>query len=173
MPVRRSCAILGAVGMLPHLSFEPPPSFPEAACRAVGVDPLWFFSDNRKVPRGEVSPADQARKVCAGCPHQIPCREYALNHRELRGVWGGVDEIQRGRLRRKKRDLISTMPLELEPDASSPSTGEGLRDPNTDPLGGLYKALMAQGASLETITFRLAEESWTVTRSRTTNGRNP
>jgi WhiB family redox-sensing transcriptional regulator len=160
----------GGMGSLPHLSFAPPPPFPQAACRASGVDPLWFFSDNRKVPRGEVRPGDQARKVCAGCPHQIPCAEYALSHRDLVGIWGGLDESDRGRLRRRKRDLSSTMAIELEPNAIEPSTGEvTLRDPDRDPLGGLYRALMAEGASIETISFRLAAETWTVTRSM--NGR--
>lgn len=65
----------------------------DGAC--VGMDPeLWFPKT------GERSPL--AVEVCAGCPVREPCLEWALKH-EAFGIWGGVSEVARKRLRRSRR----------------------------------------------------------------------
>ena len=40
-----------------------------------------------------------AKKICAECPVQGECLEYALENSELFGVWGGMSERQRQRIR--------------------------------------------------------------------------
>lgn len=69
-----------------------------AACRT--EDPDLFFPE-----RG--SPGDSAKKVCVTCPVRIPCLEYALANSERYGVWGGLTERERNRLRRQSRQLFS------------------------------------------------------------------
>lgn len=61
-----------------------------AACR--GMDTNMFFPE-----RGE--PVDNARAVCARCPVNAECLEYALANRDKFGVWGGKSERERRKLR--------------------------------------------------------------------------
>jgi WhiB family transcriptional regulator, redox-sensing transcriptional regulator len=63
-------------------------------------DPSFFFpSDGVGV--------DRARKVCAGCPVQEECLEYALRYRIEHGVWGGASERERRRILRSRRSPAS------------------------------------------------------------------
>jgi WhiB family redox-sensing transcriptional regulator len=54
----------------------------QAACR--GMDPAIFFPEDTG---GD--PYAEARKVCASCPVQVECREYAISAYERAGMWGG------------------------------------------------------------------------------------
>ena len=47
--------------------------------------------------------ADKAKEVCALCPVQSACLEYALARREKEGVWGGCTERERRRIIRQRR----------------------------------------------------------------------
>ncbi len=47
--------------------------------------------------------AEQAKSVCAVCPVQGACLEYALTRREKEGVWGGCTERERRRIIRQRR----------------------------------------------------------------------
>jgi len=67
-----------------------------AECR--GVNPELFFPE-----RGEGRAEGAAAKaVCALCKVREPCLEYALANGEKSGVWGGVSERDRRRLRSAK-----------------------------------------------------------------------
>lgn len=63
----------------------------DAACSQ--TDPELFFPEKGK-------PALPAIKVCLGCIVQNECLQYALQH-NMAGVWGGMSEDRRRRLRRK------------------------------------------------------------------------
>jgi hypothetical protein len=43
-----------------------------------------------------------AADLCRGCPVIARCLEYAVEHRDVRGVWGGTLTHQRKLLRRKE-----------------------------------------------------------------------
>ncbi|BCI55000.1 hypothetical protein NIIDNTM18_42780 [Mycolicibacterium litorale] len=65
----------------------------EADCRF--TDPEAFFP-----AAGE--PSYDAKRICASCPVQKPCLEYALRGgRRVLGIWGGLSERQRDDLRRR------------------------------------------------------------------------
>jgi WhiB family redox-sensing transcriptional regulator len=68
-----------------------------AACQA--KDPELFF------PIGTTGPAalqlKEAKRVCAGCPVQSLCLEWAMLAGIEHGVWGGLSEDERGALRRR------------------------------------------------------------------------
>jgi len=53
-----------------------------------------------------------ARRICATCPQQAPCLEYALENRIDHGVWGGCSERERRRILRRRRQATaaSSMP---------------------------------------------------------------
>ena len=46
---------------------------------------------------------DVARRICATCPMQAPCLEYALRNKIDHGVWGGASERERRRIARRRR----------------------------------------------------------------------
>ena len=45
---------------------------------------------------------DAARALCGACKVQTQCREYALDVQEPHGIWGGLNELERRRILRKK-----------------------------------------------------------------------
>jgi WhiB family redox-sensing transcriptional regulator len=49
-----------------------------------------------------------AKKICATCPVQEPCLEYALANRIDHGVWGGASERQRRRILKSRRHLVES-----------------------------------------------------------------
>lgn len=63
-------------------------------------DPDLFF------PVGDVGPAQAqiavAKQVCHRCPVRGKCCEWALSA-GVDGVWGGMDDAERRRLRRTRR----------------------------------------------------------------------
>ncbi|MGH2602021.1 MAG: WhiB family transcriptional regulator, partial [Dehalococcoidia bacterium] len=42
------------------------------------------------------------KEVCRGCVVRDQCLEYALSHSEKFGIWGGMSERERRRLRRQR-----------------------------------------------------------------------
>jgi WhiB family redox-sensing transcriptional regulator len=71
----------------------------KASCRH--TDPELFF------PIGSTGSAldhvAAAKAVCAQCPVQVPCLDYALATNQDAGVWGGTSEEDRRALRRRAR----------------------------------------------------------------------
>jgi WhiB family redox-sensing transcriptional regulator len=49
---------------------------------------------------------DKARKICAGCPVASTCLEYALEHRNEHGVWGGCSERERRRILKRRKVAV-------------------------------------------------------------------
>ena len=65
----------------------------EANC--LGVDPDLFFPERGASTR-------EAKEVCRGCVVRLDCLEYALVNGEKFGIWGGLSERERRRLRRQR-----------------------------------------------------------------------
>lgn len=86
--------------MSAELLEEPPgvtipiPDLAGAACKGMDTN-LWYTSD----PEGKRF----ARSVCAVCPVKARCLQWALEAGEKDGMWGGLDDRQRYRLRRRMR----------------------------------------------------------------------
>jgi WhiB family redox-sensing transcriptional regulator len=71
----------------------------QARARCRGHDASLFFSptlierkDEREAREGT------AKTICAGCPVQTECLDFALYNREPYGIWGGLNELERRRL---------------------------------------------------------------------------
>lgn len=62
-----------------------------AACR--DVDPELFFPIGTSGPA--LLQAEQAKAVCRRCPVTDECLQWALEHGEDAGVWGGMTELER------------------------------------------------------------------------------
>lgn len=61
----------------------------------LGVDPSLFFPE-----RGASS--TKAKAVCRGCTVREDCLNYALVRGEKHGIWGGLSERERRRIRRAR-----------------------------------------------------------------------
>lgn len=65
-----------------------------AACR--GLDVNVFFPDPE-----DAAGIAAAKGVCGRCLARAECLEWAQTTREPYGVWGGLTEVERARLRRR------------------------------------------------------------------------
>jgi WhiB family redox-sensing transcriptional regulator len=61
----------------------------------LGVDPDLFFPERGASTR-------EAKSVCRGCEVRLECLEYALAQGEKFGIWGGLSERERRRVRRQR-----------------------------------------------------------------------
>jgi WhiB family transcriptional regulator, redox-sensing transcriptional regulator len=68
-------------------------------CRTLG--PTLFFGTDRERGARREERERAAKRVCAGCPVRDPCRDHALQVREVYGVWGGLTELEREQVLRK------------------------------------------------------------------------
>jgi WhiB family transcriptional regulator, redox-sensing transcriptional regulator len=93
-----------AVGGKPHLSLvaegfeelyeatEDQDQWQERALCAQ-TDPEAFFPEKGGSTR-------EAKRICMGCEVRDECLDYALAHDERFGIWGGLSERERRRLKR-------------------------------------------------------------------------
>ncbi|EPH02421.1 hypothetical protein HMPREF1531_01727 [Propionibacterium sp. oral taxon 192 str. F0372] len=58
------------------------------------TDPEAFFPEKGGSTR-------EAKKVCQSCPVRSDCLDYALANDERFGIWGGLSERERRRLRKQ------------------------------------------------------------------------
>ncbi|MEM9036962.1 MAG: WhiB family transcriptional regulator [Actinomycetota bacterium] len=72
---------------------EMPGWWEQANC--LGVDPDLFFPERGASTR-------EAKEVCRGCVVREDCLEYALAKGEKFGIWGGMSERERRRIRRER-----------------------------------------------------------------------
>ena len=64
------------------------------------TDPEAFFPEKGGSTR-------EAKRVCVGCDVRAECLEYALASDERFGIWGGLSERERRRLRLARRTPLS------------------------------------------------------------------
>ena len=59
------------------------------------TDPEAFFPEKGGSTR-------EAKRVCSSCEVRAECLEYALENDERCGIWGGLSERERRRMRRSQ-----------------------------------------------------------------------
>jgi len=67
----------------------------QSRANCMGVDPDLFFPERGASTR-------EAKEVCRGCVVKDDCLECALDNGEKFGIWGGMSERERRRLRRAR-----------------------------------------------------------------------
>ncbi|MGB3483079.1 MAG: WhiB family transcriptional regulator [Mycobacterium sp.] len=112
--------LIGAMGSIPHTAIEPAidggeelggrphlslvPSVFESDSEPVDsqwqeralcaqTDPEAFFPEKGGSTR-------EAKRICLGCDVKDACLEYALSNDERFGIWGGLSERERRRIKR-------------------------------------------------------------------------
>ena len=71
---------------------EPDPDWHDYA-NCLGVDPDLFFPERGASTR-------EAKEVCRGCEVRHDCLEFALQNGEKFGIWGGMSERERRKVRK-------------------------------------------------------------------------
>ena len=79
------------------------------------TDPESFFPEKGGSTR-------EAKKVCLACEVRSECLEYALANDERFGIWGGLSERERRRL--KKAAVLSTPQRRMPVQSRAPFTDE-------------------------------------------------
>ena len=67
----------------------------KAKANCMGVDPDLFFPERGMSTR-------EAKEVCRGCVVREDCLEFAIANGEKFGIWGGMSERERRRVRRAR-----------------------------------------------------------------------
>ncbi|WP_456543358.1 MULTISPECIES: WhiB family transcriptional regulator [unclassified Blastococcus] len=90
-----------AAGQLPAASWDDAGEEPwrmDALCAE--TDPEAFFPEKGGSTR-------EAKRVCGGCTVRAECLEFALANDERFGIWGGLSERERRRLKLQRRGALS------------------------------------------------------------------
>ncbi|MFJ2116112.1 MULTISPECIES: WhiB family transcriptional regulator [unclassified Streptomyces] len=85
-PARTAAGRAGNDGQESELSWQE-----SALCAQTG--PEFFFPAPGSSTR-------EAKRLCGACEGRVACLQYALAHDERFGVWGGLSERERQKLRR-------------------------------------------------------------------------
>lgn len=67
----------------------------QSRANCMGVDPELFFPERGSSTR-------EAKEVCRGCVVQQDCLDFAIANGEKFGIWGGMSERERRRVRRAR-----------------------------------------------------------------------
>lgn len=84
---------LGVPGVRRTSDDEDDPLAWQADALCAQTDPEAFFPEKGGSTR-------EAKKICASCEVRAQCLEYALKNDERFGIWGGLSERERRKLRR-------------------------------------------------------------------------
>ncbi|MBX3068733.1 MAG: WhiB family transcriptional regulator [Cryobacterium sp.] len=84
---------LGVPGVRQNLGDEDDPLSWQADALCAQTDPEAFFPEKGGSTR-------EAKNICASCEVRAQCLEYALKNDERFGIWGGLSERERRKLRR-------------------------------------------------------------------------
>lgn len=78
----------------------------DALCAEIGGD-TWYPDKGGSTK--------EAKKICLECPVRAECLQYALDHDERFGIWGGKSE----RERRKMRQPLTPRPPRARPTTAA------------------------------------------------------
>lgn len=94
-------------------------------CRGAGID---MFP-----PAGDLVAMVAAKAVCDGCPVRAPCLDFAVTTNQEHGIWGGVGEYTRRKLRRDRRVAATRPPGRHDPSRPAKRTPPPVRPPRRRP----------------------------------------
>lgn len=91
-------------------------------------DPEAFFPEKGMSARA-------AKQICAACPVAAQCLDWAIEHNERHGVWGGLTEHERVGLRRSRRRAAAPiLPDDRYPTAQRRPDDTGLGRHTSRPI---------------------------------------
>ena len=87
---------LGIPGLRPQVVDDDNPLAWQTDALCAQTDPEAFFPEKGGSTR-------DAKRICTTCEVKAQCLEYALQNDERFGIWGGLSERERRRLRRSSK----------------------------------------------------------------------
>lgn len=72
------------------------------ACRGLAYDPEWWWPTSNNDENSAV-----AITICSYCKVRDLCLDYAVQHNEQHGIWGGLMPEDRRRIRAAQRKAVS------------------------------------------------------------------
>ena len=94
----------------------------------LGVDPDLFFPERGASTR-------EAKEVCRACMVQHDCLEFALMNSEKFGIWGGMSERERRRIRRARALELQRTVVIAETTVDITSGAESVDAESTERVG--------------------------------------
>jgi WhiB family redox-sensing transcriptional regulator len=85
---------LDELGVLAELFDDPEEQEWQEQALCAQTDPEAFFPEKGGSTR-------EAKRICQGCEVRAECLEYALAHDERFGIWGGLSERERRKLKKR------------------------------------------------------------------------
>lgn len=70
------------------------------ACKNPVYDPDWWWPDHSHADKGDTP---IALNICGGCNVRDLCLDYAIQHKEREGIWGGLMPAARNALVASRR----------------------------------------------------------------------
>jgi WhiB family transcriptional regulator, redox-sensing transcriptional regulator len=67
----------------------------KAACRGPQGTAVFFPPSNFERKDEKEDRESRAKGICSGCLVSKACLEYAISIKELHGIWGGTNEVER------------------------------------------------------------------------------
>lgn len=67
----------------------------QAGCKSVNPE-LFFPLGSSDAPDWQIA---RAKRICSSCPVRNDCLAYAVDTAQKYGIWGGLTELERRRLR--------------------------------------------------------------------------
>lgn len=101
---------------LPTIEYEDEVWQSYALCRHEGVPTDWFYAD---LDTKQYAHDEEVMEVCWRCPVRSECTDYALRENEQFGIWGGMYEDERLKLRKRRAAAWDKLFADISPDVSS------------------------------------------------------
>lgn len=96
------CPTANSRGMTSSPAYGSPLGDWRARAQCCGENATYFFPPNHFERKPEKDAREAvARTACRSCVVRPECLSYALRAGESHGIWGGLNELQRSRLRRR------------------------------------------------------------------------
>ena len=67
----------------------------KAACRGPQGTAVFFPPSNFERKDEKDDRESRAKAICSGCLVRKACLSYAISIKELHGIWGGTNEVER------------------------------------------------------------------------------
>ena len=99
--------------MSTRTNLPPAPIEWQASARCLGLSPADFYPEgwvsiDPDVPAWDEGRVEATKAICAECPVQEACLDFAIGTKEAEGIWGGLTGSERRALVRKmKKDGIT------------------------------------------------------------------
>lgn len=78
------------------------------ACQGAATARYFYPPAGAETGRERRRREDAALALCGRCPVRVACLEYALSVRDPYGIWGGLTEVERRWLLRRRAEGVST-----------------------------------------------------------------